>query len=180
MDIFTEFLAFDEELDEVAQALDEAVGQLLPPSPDQVPLQQDPTQDCLPHLVYNSESELDSDNELDPDLSWREVQDIPSFQLREAMRNPQHPTENDSFSFQNTTSLLTLLTTMMWMDCEVTELVVFHPMDQIYNSISSWILTTAIDFNPYKDALFGINQYALKLQQSLTRYSKSFQSNDLR
>ena len=27
---------------------------------------------------------------------------------------------------------------------------------------------------------FGINQYALKVQQSLTRYSESFQSSDLR
>ena len=58
--------------------------------------------------------------------------------------------------------LLTLLTTMTGMDCEVIESVVFHHMDWIYNSISSWILTTAIDFNPYKDALFGVNQYALK------------------
>ena len=37
-----------------------------------------------------------------------------------------------------------------------------------------------IDFDPYKDALFGINQYALKVQQSFTRYSESFQSDDLR
>ena len=76
--------------------------------------------------------------------------------------------------------LLTLLTTMIGMDCEVIELVVCHPMDQIYNSISSWILTTAIDFNPYKDALFGINQYALKVKQSLTRYSESFHNSDQR
>ena len=53
-------------------------------------------------------------------------------------------------------------------------------MDQIYNSISSGILTTAIDFNPHKDALFGINQYSLKVQQSSTKYSESFQSSDLR
>ena len=66
------------------------------------------------------------------------------------------------------------------MDCEVTESVVFHPMDQIHNGISSWILTTVIDFNPYKDALFGIHHYALKVKQSLTRYSESFQSNDPR
>ena len=95
------------------------------------------------------------------------------------MRNPQQPAENNS-SFQNTTPLLTLLTAMIGMDCKVTELIVFHPMDWIYNSISSWILTTAIDFNPYKDTLFGINQYALKVQQSLTRYSESFQSSDPR
>ena len=68
----------------------------------------------------------------------------------------------------------------MGMDCKVIELVVFHPMDWIHNGISSWILTTAINFNPYKDALFGINQYALKVKQSLTRYSESFQSNDPR
>ena len=69
---------------------------------------------------------------------------------------------------------------MIGMDCKVTASVVFHPVDWIYNSISSWILTTAIDFNPYKDALFGINQCALKVQQSLARFSESFQSNDLR
>ena len=76
--------------------------------------------------------------------------------------------------------LLNLLTTMIGMDCKVTELVVCHPIDWIYNSISSWILTTAIDFNPCKDALFSINQYALKVKQSLTRYSESFQSTDPR
>ena len=91
--------------------MDEAVGHLLPLPPTQVPLQQYPTQDPLPHLVYNPESEPDSDNELDPDLPWREVQDIPSFQLREAMRNPQQPTENDSFSFQKTTPPLNLIDT---------------------------------------------------------------------
>ena len=41
-------------------------------------------------------------------------------------------------------------------------------------------MTTTIDFNPYEDTLFGINQYALKVKQSLTRYSESFQSNDPR
>ena len=76
--------------------------------------------------------------------------------------------------------LLTLLTTMVGMDCEVIESVVFHPVDQIHNSISSWILTTTIDFDPYKDALFGINQYVLKVQQSFERYSESLQSDDPR
>ena len=172
-------MAFSEGLNEVAQALDEVVAHLLPTNPNQVSIQQEPAQDPLPYLIYNLESEPDSDIELDPDLLWREVQDIPSFQLREAIRNPQ-PTENDSFPLQNDTPLLTLLTMMMGMDCKVIELVVFHPMDQIHNSISSWILTTTIDFDPYKDALFSINQYALKVKQSFTRYSESFQSDDLR
>ena len=76
--------------------------------------------------------------------------------------------------------LLTLLTAMIGMDCKVTKSVVFYPVDQIYNSISSWIITTAIDFNPYKDPLFGINQYALKVKQSLIGYYESFHSSDPR
>ena len=69
---------------------------------------------------------------------------------------------------------------MTGMDCEIIESVVFHPMDWIHNSINSWILTTAIDFDPHKDAFFGITQYALKIKQSFTRYSESFQIDDPR
>ena len=56
----------------------------------------------------------------------------------------------------------------------------FHPAEQIYNSISSWIITTAIDFNPYRDALFNVNQYALKVKQSLIDYSDTFHNSDPR
>ena len=76
--------------------------------------------------------------------------------------------------------LVTVLTTMIGIDCEVTESVLFHPMDKMFNSISSWIITTTIDFNPYKDALFNINQYALKAKQSLISYSGSFHNSELR
>ena len=76
--------------------------------------------------------------------------------------------------------LLALLTMMKGMGCNVIELVVFHPIYLIHNSISLCILTTAINFDPYKDALFGVNQYALKVKQSFTRYSESFHSDDLR
>ena len=69
---------------------------------------------------------------------------------------------------------------MIGMDCKVTDLIVFHPVDNIYNNISSWILTTAIDFSPYKDALFGINQYTLNMKQSLNTYSESFHNSDPR
>ena len=73
--------------------------------------------------------------------------------------------ENGSYlSLQNTTPLLMTLTTMLRMNCEVTESVVFLPVDQIYNSISSWIITTATDINPYRDALFNVNQYTLKVK----------------
>ena len=103
MDVFTGIMAFDEDLDGVAQVLDEEVSCLLPINPEQPPIQQNPTQ--TPYhtwfviLIVNPAS----DGELDPDLPWREVHDIPSFQLREAIGN-QQPTENDSFPIQNDTS----------------------------------------------------------------------------
>ena len=108
-----EFLAFDEQLNEVAQALDDAVAHLLPPPQSSSATTGPCTGSCtgpLPHLIYNSESELDSYNEMDQDLPVREVQDIPSFQLMNIMRNPlQQPTENNSpFSLQNTTPPLNI------------------------------------------------------------------------
>ena len=57
--------------------MDEAVAHPLPTNPNQVPIQQIPVQNPLPQLVYNLESELDSDDELDPNILWREVWDIP-------------------------------------------------------------------------------------------------------
>ena len=42
---------------------------------------------------------------------------------------------------------------------EVTECVLFHPINQIHTSISSWILTTAIDFLPYHIALDRVYHY---------------------
>ena len=66
------------------------------------------------------------------------------------------------------------LATILGTNCEMTETVVFHPLDQIYSSIHSWIVTTAKDCNPYRDALFNANQYALKVKQSLGNYSGTF------
>ena len=95
-------MAFDEELNEVGQAFTDTVAHLLFPPPDQVLPQQGHAQAPLQHLLHKSESEPDSNNDMDPDL-----QDIPSFQLMSIMRNsPQQPvlTENNSpFSLKNAT-----------------------------------------------------------------------------
>ena len=91
-------MAFDEGLNKAAQALDEAVAHLLPTNPDQVPIQEEPAQVTLSYLIYNSESDSDSNIKLDPNLPWRKVQNITSFQLREVIRNPQ-PIEKQLFSF---------------------------------------------------------------------------------
>ena len=52
--------------------------------------------------------------------------------------------------------LLTVTTTSSG---EVTESVLFHPIDQIHKSISSLILNTAIDFLPYHIALDRVYHY---------------------
>ena len=84
------------------------------------------------------------------------------------------------YLYRMTLPLLIFLITMIGMDWEVTESVVYHPVYQIYNSISLWIITTAIDLNLYRDVLFCVNQYALKVKPSLIGYSDSFHNSDPR
>ena len=62
-----QFLDFDEELNEVAQTLDDAVAHLYP-HPQSSSATTGPHSGPLPHLLYNSESKPDSDNEMNPDL----------------------------------------------------------------------------------------------------------------
>ena len=82
-------MTFNEGLNKVAQALDEAVAHLLPTNPNQVPVQQEPTQHPLPYLIYNSKTELDSNVKLDLISPGEKSRTSPSFLLREAIRNPQ-------------------------------------------------------------------------------------------
>ena len=117
MIIFKEFLDLEDVVDEAILALDMAADYLLPPfpnqwqthliAPQQVPPPQGHAQAPLPNLLYNSKSEPDNDDEMDQDLPWRNLQDIPPFQLMNIMRNTlQQPDtiENRSYiSSQRTT-----------------------------------------------------------------------------
>ena len=47
---------------------------------------------------------------------------------------------------------------------EMTESVLFHPIDNIHTSISSWIITTALDFEPYSIILYNVNEYAKSVE----------------
>ena len=53
----------------------------------------------------------------------------------------------------------------MNMECrsDVTESVIFHPVDKIGPSITSWIITTAIDFEPYEIMLYNVKEYAKEI-----------------
>ena len=63
---------------------------------------------------------------------------------------------------------------------EPTESVIFQPVDQIFNSISSMILTTTIDFNPYRNSLLNVNDYTFKIKEQLTAYTTTFVNSDPR
>ena len=57
--------------------------------------------------------------------------------------------------------------TAVSVNSELTESVVFHPVDQIYNSIISWIIATAIDIMQYRTVLLSVNVYTIKVKESL-------------
>ena len=72
-----------------------------------------------------------------------------------------------------TVALLLIVTTTS--SGEVTESILFHPIDQIHTSISSWILTTAIDFLPYHIALDWVHHYTFNVKISINQAFRDFQ-----
>ena len=63
---------------------------------------------------------------------------------------------------------------------EMIELVLFHPIDNIHISISSWIITTALDFEPYSIMLYNVNEYAKSIKSYLMSQMPLFQYKDPR
>ena len=61
---------------------------------------------------------------------------------------------------------------------EMTESVLFHPIDNIDTSISSWIITT--DFKPYSVMLYNVNEYAKSMKSYLMSQMPLFQYKDPR
>ena len=61
---------------------------------------------------------------------------------------------------------------------EITESVIFHPIDNIHTSISSWIITTALDFGPYSIMLYNVNEYAKSIKSYLMSQMPLFQYKD--
>ena len=63
---------------------------------------------------------------------------------------------------------------------EMTESVLFHPIDNIHTSITSWIITTALDFKPYSAVLYKGNEYAKSIKSYLMSQTSLFQYKDPR
>ena len=63
---------------------------------------------------------------------------------------------------------------------EMTESVIFHPIDNIHTSISSWIMTTALDFEPYSIMLYNVNEYAKSIKSYFMSQMPLIQNKDPR
>ena len=63
---------------------------------------------------------------------------------------------------------------------DLAESVLFHPVDNITTHISSWVITTAIDFQPYGIVLNNVLQYALNVRSGLRSVLHNFNNNDHR
>ena len=63
---------------------------------------------------------------------------------------------------------------------EMTESVIFHPIDNIHTSIISWMITTALDFEPYSIMLYKVNEYDKTIKSYLMSQMPLFQYKDPR
>ena len=59
-------------------------------------------------------------------------------------------------------------------NCELTESVIFQPVDQIQTSKSSWVFTTAVDFTPYLETISNVINYGINVRQALTDFTTTF------
>ena len=58
---------------------------------------------------------------------------------------------------------------------EMTESVLSHPIENIHTSISLWIITTALDFEPISVILYHVNEYAKSIKSYLMSKMPLFQ-----
>ena len=55
--------------------------------------------------------------------------------------------------------LMLLMLPILGANCELTESVIFQPVDNIQTSKGSWIFSTAVDFTPYLGSLNSVYDY---------------------
>ena len=65
-------------------------------------------------------------------------------------------------------------------NCELTESVIFQPVDQIQTSKSSWVFTTAVDFTPYVVTISNVINYSINVRQALTDFRTPFNREEPR
>ena len=63
--------------------------------------------------------------------------------------------------------VLLLILPILGTNCELTESVIFQPVDDIQTSKSSWIFSTAVDFTLYLRSLRSVFSYGRKVKKQL-------------
>ena len=69
---------------------------------------------------------------------------------------------------------LTLLLCILGTNCELTESVIFQPIDDIQTSKSSWIFSTAVDFTPYLTSLNSVFDYGMNVKETVIDFKNTF------
>ena len=66
------------------------------------------------------------------------------------------------------------------MECrsDVTESLIFYPVEKKHTSISSWIITTTVDFEPYEIMLYNVKEYAKEIKNYFISQIPIFHHND--
>ena len=70
--------------------------------------------------------------------------------------------------------LMLLLLPILGTNCELTESVIFQPVDEIQTSKSSWIFSTAVDFTPYLRSLNSVYDYGTKVKETVVDFKTTF------
>ena len=76
--------------------------------------------------------------------------------------------------------LTLLILSTIGTDCELTESVIFHPLDHIQTNKNSWTFTKAINFTSYLRTLNRIFNYCSGVRETLVDFTKIFYREDLR
>ena len=67
-----------------------------------------------------------------------------------------------------------LLLPILGANCELTESIIFQPVDEIQTSKSSWIFSTAVDFTPYLRSLNSVYDYGTKVKETVVDFKTTF------
>ena len=67
-----------------------------------------------------------------------------------------------------------LLLPILGANCELTESVIFQPVDEIQMSKSLWIFSTAVDFTPYLRSLNSVYDYGTKVKETVVDFKTTF------
>ena len=70
--------------------------------------------------------------------------------------------------------VLLLILPILGTNCELTESVIFQPVDDIQTSRSSWIFSTAVDFTPHLRSLRSVFSYGRNVKETVVAFKSTF------